>query len=172
MPIFRRFALPSQSVCRRHARVCRCQIPACVSATPPHTLRTGPARCGFRPAGEEGLNCKQPLGAVYNLNLSPCKAMPVGAVRTKSVTARTIIIGHNTMILRVGLVKACLPFSHKHAQSNAVAWLAWFVGCVPQARTRLPMSNSRVRVGHAATHPTHGTRPLRASPCEGGRPKL
>ncbi len=32
----------------------------------------------------------------------------------------------------------------------------------------LPMSNSRVRVGYAATHPTHGTRPLRASPCRGG----
>ena len=30
----------------------------------------------------------------------------------------------------------------------------WLVGCVPQARTRLPMSNSRVRVGCAATHPT------------------
>ena len=33
-------------------------------------------------------------------------------------------------------------------------------GCVPQARTRLPMSNSRVRVGYTATHPKHGTRPL------------
>ena len=29
----------------------------------------------------------------------------------------------------------------------------WFVGCVPQARTRLPMSNSRVRVGYATTYP-------------------
>ena len=31
---------------------------------------------------------------------------------------------------------------------------------MPQARTRLPMSNARVRVGYAATHPTHGARPL------------
>ena len=31
-----------------------------------HTLRTEPARCGLRPAGEEGLNCKQHLGAIYN----------------------------------------------------------------------------------------------------------
>ena len=30
------------------------------------------------------------------------------------------------------------------------------------------MSNSRVRVGYAATHPTHETRPLRGSPCERG----
>ena len=41
-------------------------------------------------------------------------------------------------------------------------------GYMPQARTRLPMSNARVRVGYAATHPTHGTRPLRASPFRGG----
>ena len=74
----------------------------------------------------------------------------------------------------VGLVKACLPFSHKHAQANAVTWRRfcelhhYFVGRVPQARTRLPMSNSRVRVGYAATHPTHETRPLRGSPCERG----
>ena len=78
------------------------------------------------------------------------------------------------MISFVGLVKAYLPFSHKHAQSNAVAWRRfcelhhYFVGCVPQARTRLLMSNSRVRVGYAATHPTHETRPLRGSPCERG----
>ena len=78
------------------------------------------------------------------------------------------------MISFVGLVKACLPFSHKHAQSNAVAWRRfcelhhYFVGCVPQARTRLLKSNSRVRVGYAATHPTHETRPLRGSPCERG----
>ena len=30
------------------------------------------------------------------------------------------------------------------------------------------ISNSRVRVGYAATHPTHETRPLRVSPCRGG----
>ena len=52
-------------MCRRHARVCRCQIPACVSATPPHTLRTKLVRCGVRPAREELilLNCKQRLTA-------------------------------------------------------------------------------------------------------------
>ena len=78
------------------------------------------------------------------------------------------------MISLAGLVKTCLPFSRKHAQSNAVAWRRfcelhhWFVECMPQARTRLPMSNSRVRVGYAATHPTHETRPLRGSPCERG----
>ena len=78
------------------------------------------------------------------------------------------------MISFVGLVKACLPFSRKHAQANAVTWRRfcelhhWFVECMPQARTRLPMSNSRVRVGYAATHPTHETRPLRGSPCERG----
>ena len=31
---------------------------------------------------------------------------------------------------------------------------------MPQARTRLPMSNSRVHIGYAAIHPTHGARPL------------
>ena len=51
-----------QGVCRRHARVCRCQIPACVSATPPHTLRTEPARCGLRALQGRGfVNCKQLL---------------------------------------------------------------------------------------------------------------
>ena len=30
------------------------------------------------------------------------------------------------------------------------------------ALVSLPMSNSRMRVGYAATHPTHGIRPLRA----------
>ena len=44
------------------------------------------------------------------MNLSPFRAKPVGAVRTKSVTARTIVIGHNTMILLVGWVKGCLQF--------------------------------------------------------------
>ena len=83
-------------------------------------------------------------------------------------------IGHNMMISFAGLVKACLPVSRKHAQANAVAWRRfcelhhYFVGCVPQARTRLLKSNSRVRVGYAATHPTHETRPLRGSPCGGG----
>ena len=63
------YTIGLQGVCRRHARVCRCQIPACVSATPPHTLRTEPARCGLRPAKEGGLNCKQPLTQPTNYRL-------------------------------------------------------------------------------------------------------
>ena len=52
--------------------------------------------------------------------------------------------------------------------SYTIIFTPLFVGCVPQARTRLLKSNSRVRVGYAATHPTHETRPLRGSPCERG----
>jgi len=35
-------------------------------------------------------------------------------------------IGHNMMISLAGLVKACLPFSRKHAQANAVAWRRFY----------------------------------------------
>ena len=57
---------------------CRYQNPACVSAAPPHILQ--------------------------NHIPPPRRAKPVGAVRTKSVTARTMAIAHNTMISRVGWV--------------------------------------------------------------------
>ena len=63
--------------------------------------------------------------------------------------------------LYFGPLGICQDISASHGtmlSGNYVCQQA--LGAVPQARTRLPMSNFRVRVG-AATHPTHGTRPLR-----------
>ena len=88
---------------------CRYQNPACVSATPPYALRrlyVTPSPCG----GGDGVGfvciprcpCNTSMLSISSWwgkphpttgqQIAPSRAKPVGAVRTKSVTARTIAV--------------------------------------------------------------------------------